>query len=44
MKFYCAKCEKIIKPSEASIFHRFEHYHLLCLKSYAKKLRLSRGL
>lgn len=30
MSYKCAKCEKGIKKTQASLFHRFEHYHLSC--------------
>ena len=38
MQFKCAKCEKDIKDSQASIFHMFEHYHLSCLGHSKKRM------
>lgn len=38
MRYKCARCDKDIKESQASVFHRFEHYHLSCLKFNKKHM------
>jgi hypothetical protein len=37
--FRCAKCKRPIGKNQASVFHRYEHYHVFCFGNPAGTLR-----